>query len=161
MRRSCKKLASRDSQWKSDSDFFPKIGKENQSTLKIKREGKQKQTKRNPKKNERMKSRKEKTDHLPHECGFLFPSTHSFFIPVIPLHFNSNEKKKAKCETISLLLGQIDRIFFRLFYEKLGGMHVLTSQWGFTRPSSIYVILGIVRDIVPLLGSGPEGDEVL
>ena len=29
-------------------------------------------------------------------------------------------------------------------------VRVLTSQWGFTRPSSIYISLGIVRDIVPL-----------
>ena len=38
-----------------------------------------------------------------------------------------------------------------LFYGKLGVMRVVTSQWGLTRPSSICVSLGIVRDVVPLL----------
>ena len=42
-------------------------------------------------------------------------------------------------------------LFFRLFYGKLGVVRVLTSQWGFTRPSSICFSLGLVRDIVPLL----------
>jgi len=41
-------------------------------------------------------------------------------------------------------------MFFRLFYGKLGVVRVLTSQWGFTKPSSIYISLGTVRDIVPL-----------
>ena len=31
----------------------------------------------------------------------------------------------------------------------LGVMRVVTSQWGLTRPSSIYFGLGIVRDVVP------------
>ena len=30
-------------------------------------------------------------------------------------------------------------------------VRISTSQWGFTRPSSIYFSLGIVRDIVPLV----------
>ena len=37
-----------------------------------------------------------------------------------------------------------------VFYGKLGVVRVLTSQWGFTRLSSIHFSLGIVRDIVPL-----------
>ena len=36
-----------------------------------------------------------------------------------------------------------------LFYGKLGVMRVVTSQWGLTRPFSIYFSLGIVRDVVP------------
>ena len=42
-------------------------------------------------------------------------------------------------------------VFQILFYGKLGVVRVLTSQLGFTRPSSIYFSLGIVRNIVPLV----------
>ena len=38
-------------------------------------------------------------------------------------------------------------MLYLLFYGKLGLMRVLTSQWGFTRPSSIYFNLVIERDI--------------
>ena len=38
-----------------------------------------------------------------------------------------------------------------LLNGKLGVMHVVTSQWGLTRPSSLFHSLGIVRDIVPLV----------
>ena len=43
-----------------------------------------------------------------------------------------------------------ESVFQIQFYGKLGVVRVLTSQWGFTRPSSICFSLGIVRDIVPL-----------
>ena len=47
-----------------------------------------------------------------------------------------------------LLRGNVFQI---LFYGKLGVVRILNSQWGFTRPSSIFFFsLGIVRDIVPL-----------
>ena len=36
-----------------------------------------------------------------------------------------------------------------LLNGKLGVMRVVTSQWGLTRPSSIFFSLGIVRDVVP------------
>ena len=36
-----------------------------------------------------------------------------------------------------------------LLNGKLGVMRVVTSQWGLTRPSSIYFSLDIVRDVVP------------
>ena len=39
-------------------------------------------------------------------------------------------------------------VFQILFYGKLGVTRVLNSQWGLTRPSSIYFSLSIVRDIV-------------
>ena len=38
-----------------------------------------------------------------------------------------------------------------LLNGKLGVMHVVTGQCGITRPSSIFLSLGIVRDIVPLV----------
>ena len=38
-------------------------------------------------------------------------------------------------------------VFFHiLFYGRLGVVRVITSQWGFTRPLSIYFSLGLVRD---------------
>ena len=42
-------------------------------------------------------------------------------------------------------------MFFRMFYGKLGVARMLTSQWGFARPSSIFFGLGVVRNIVPLV----------
>ena len=56
-------------------------------------------------------------------------------------HFNDFDRQRG------LVLRHVFQI---LFYGKLGVVRVLTSQWGFTRPSSIYFNLGIVRDIVPL-----------
>ena len=38
-----------------------------------------------------------------------------------------------------------------MFYRKLGVVLLLTSQWVFTRPTSIFFSLGIVRDIAPLV----------
>ena len=38
-----------------------------------------------------------------------------------------------------------------MFYGKLVVVRVLTSQWGFTKPSSICISLGKVRDMVPLV----------
>ena len=38
-----------------------------------------------------------------------------------------------------------------LCYGKLGVARVFSSQWKFTRPSSIYFSVGIARDIVPLV----------
>ena len=48
-----------------------------------------------------------------------------------------------------------------MFYGKLGVVRVLTSQWGFTRPFSIYFSLSIVRDIDPPIIEGIvlSGDE--
>ena len=50
-----------------------------------------------------------------------------------------------------LLWGRLRKsVFQSIFYGELGVVRVLTSQGGFTRPSSIYFRLGIVRDIAPL-----------
>ena len=42
-------------------------------------------------------------------------------------------------------------VFQIVFCGKLGVVRAFTSQWGFTRHSSINFSLGIVRDIVPLI----------
>ena len=50
--------------------------------------------------------------------------------------------------TIDLFLNQKMLSLF-LLNGKLGVMRVVTSQWGLSRPSSIFFSLGIVRGIVP------------
>ena len=47
-------------------------------------------------------------------------------------------------------MGKIEKeCFSDSVFGKLGVVRVLTSQWGFTRPSSVNFSMGIVRDIVP------------
>ena len=48
-----------------------------------------------------------------------------------------------------------------LLNGKLGVMRVATSQWGFTRPSSIFFSLGVVRDIVPPVIKKKQRDLVV
>ena len=58
--------------------------------------------------------------------------------------------KQITYQILDLFVHSSRNIFQILFFGKLGVVRVLSGQWGFTRPSSIYFSLGIVRDIVPL-----------